>query len=211
MLTGAIEDVSEQLNINQGFLGLIVLPIAGNVTEHLTVRSGAAAAARRGAAAPQQVAHVCVPTCLACHCPSLAPAGPCLYRRCLRPARTKVDLSGSGFIDINQANLFFNPMQAVFVAAKNKMDLSIGIALGSSIQVCCACWAASCLAMPRCAERRAVGLNAARHAVGTPHPLSAAQLSSRVLPSLPSTGGAGHPAAHRHRQLAHGQGLHPGL
>lgn len=60
MLTGAIEDVSEQLNINQGFLGLIVLPIAGNVTEHLT---------------------------------------------------------------------------AVFVAAKNKMDLSIGIALGSSIQV----------------------------------------------------------------------------
>ncbi|KAI7838604.1 hypothetical protein COHA_007612 [Chlorella ohadii] len=60
MLTGAIQEVSNQLNINEGFLGLIVLPIAGNVTEHLT---------------------------------------------------------------------------AVFVAAKNKMDLSIGIALGSSIQV----------------------------------------------------------------------------
>jgi Ca2+:H+ antiporter len=60
MLTGAIEEVANQLNINEGFLGLIVLPIAGNVTEHLT---------------------------------------------------------------------------AVFVAAKNKMDLSIGIALGSSIQV----------------------------------------------------------------------------
>lgn len=77
MLTGAIEDVSEQLNINQGFLGLIVLPIAGNVTEHLTVRPGAAAAARRGAAAPQhvvvlqQAAHACVPVCLARRCPCL--------------------------------------------------------------------------------------------------------------------------------------------
>ncbi len=37
MLTGAIQEVSNQLNINEGFLGLIVLPIAGNVTEHLTV------------------------------------------------------------------------------------------------------------------------------------------------------------------------------
>lgn len=37
MLTGAIQEVANQLNINEGFLGLIVLPIAGNVTEHLTV------------------------------------------------------------------------------------------------------------------------------------------------------------------------------
>jgi len=59
-LTGAIEAVSESSGINQGFLGLIVLPIAGNACEHLT---------------------------------------------------------------------------AVFVAVKNKMDLAVSVALGSSIQI----------------------------------------------------------------------------
>ncbi|KAL4424647.1 hypothetical protein ABPG77_002265 [Micractinium sp. CCAP 211/92] len=59
-LTGAIQAVSASSGINEAFLGLIVLPIAGNVAEHVT---------------------------------------------------------------------------AVFVAAKNKMDLSIAVALGSSTQV----------------------------------------------------------------------------
>ncbi|PSC71917.1 calcium proton exchanger [Micractinium conductrix] len=59
-LTGAIEAVSESSGINQAFLGLIVLPIAGNAAEHIT---------------------------------------------------------------------------AVFVAVKDKMDLSIAVALGSSIQI----------------------------------------------------------------------------
>lgn len=59
-LTGAIEEVSEHWKINQAFLGLIVLPIAGNACEHIT---------------------------------------------------------------------------AVFVAVKDKMDLAIGVALGSSIQI----------------------------------------------------------------------------
>lgn len=36
LLTGAIEEVADTLNVNEAFLGLIVLPIAGNVTEHLT-------------------------------------------------------------------------------------------------------------------------------------------------------------------------------
>lgn len=35
-LTGSLEHVSEATHINQGFLGLIVLPIAGNAAEHLT-------------------------------------------------------------------------------------------------------------------------------------------------------------------------------
>lgn len=59
-LTGAIEAVSESSGINQAFLGLIILPIAGNACEHIT---------------------------------------------------------------------------AVFVAVKNKMDLAISVALGSSIQI----------------------------------------------------------------------------
>jgi Ca2+:H+ antiporter len=59
-LTGSIEEVSKGSGINQSFLGLIVLPIAGNACEHIT---------------------------------------------------------------------------AVFVAAKDKMDLAIGVALGSSIQI----------------------------------------------------------------------------
>lgn len=59
-LTGAIEEVSELWGINQAFLGLIVLPIAGNAAEHIT---------------------------------------------------------------------------AVFVAVKDKMDLAISVALGSSIQI----------------------------------------------------------------------------
>lgn len=59
-LTGAIEAVSKSSGLNQAFLGLIVLPIAGNACEHIT---------------------------------------------------------------------------AVFVAVKNKMDLAIGVALGSSIQI----------------------------------------------------------------------------
>lgn len=59
-LTGALESVSSTFHINQAFLGLIVLPIAGNAAEHIT---------------------------------------------------------------------------AVFVAVKNKMDLAISVALGSSIQI----------------------------------------------------------------------------
>lgn len=59
-LTGAIEAVSKLSGINQTFIGLIVLPIAGNAAEHIT---------------------------------------------------------------------------AVFVALKNKMDLAISVALGSSIQI----------------------------------------------------------------------------
>ena len=58
-LTGSIEEVSEGTGVNRAFLGLIVLPIAGNACEHIT---------------------------------------------------------------------------AVVVAAKDKMDLAIGVALGSSIQ-----------------------------------------------------------------------------
>ena len=59
-LTGALEDVAKQSGLGEEFLGLIVLPIAGNACEHIT---------------------------------------------------------------------------AVFVAVKDKMDLAIGVALGSSIQV----------------------------------------------------------------------------
>lgn len=59
-LTGALEEVSKSSGINEAFLGLIVLPIAGNAAEHIT---------------------------------------------------------------------------AVFVAVKNKMDLAISVALGSSIQI----------------------------------------------------------------------------
>ncbi|GBF90059.1 calcium proton exchanger protein [Raphidocelis subcapitata] len=59
-LTGSIEEVSHAWGLSQGFLGFIVLPIAGNACEHVT---------------------------------------------------------------------------AVFVAMKNKMDLSMGIAIGSSIQI----------------------------------------------------------------------------
>ena len=60
-LTGSIEEVSKGTGVNRAFLGLIVLPIAGNACEHIT---------------------------------------------------------------------------AVVVAAKDKMDLAIGVALGSSIQAC---------------------------------------------------------------------------
>lgn len=60
-LTGALEAVADKSGLGQAFLGLIVLPIAGNACEHIT---------------------------------------------------------------------------AVFVAVKDKMDLAIGVALGSSIQVC---------------------------------------------------------------------------
>jgi len=74
-LTGAIEEVSESTGVGRLFLGLIVLPIAGNAAEHIT---------------------------------------------------------------------------AVFVAAKDKMDLAIAVALGSSIQArwlggCgdCQCWASA--------------------------------------------------------------------
>jgi Ca2+:H+ antiporter len=59
-LTGSIEEVSHAWGLSQGFLGFIILPIAGNACEHVT---------------------------------------------------------------------------AVFVALKNKMDLSMGIAIGSSIQI----------------------------------------------------------------------------
>lgn len=59
LLTGAVEEVSKSSGLNERFLGLIVLPIAGNACEHIT---------------------------------------------------------------------------AIFVAVKNKMDLAIGVALGSSIQ-----------------------------------------------------------------------------
>ncbi len=45
-LTGAIEAVSESSGINQAFLGLIVLPIAGNAAEHITV--GGAGQGRAG-------------------------------------------------------------------------------------------------------------------------------------------------------------------
>jgi Ca2+:H+ antiporter len=59
-LTGALQEVSEMSGISQAFLGLIILPIAGNACEHIT---------------------------------------------------------------------------AIIVAMKNKMDLAIGVALGSSIQI----------------------------------------------------------------------------
>jgi Ca2+/Na+ antiporter len=35
-LTGSIEEVSKDYGISQSFLGLIVLPIAGNACEHIT-------------------------------------------------------------------------------------------------------------------------------------------------------------------------------
>jgi Ca2+:H+ antiporter len=59
-LTGSIEEVSRETNLGQTFIGMIVLPIAGNACEHIT---------------------------------------------------------------------------AVIVATKNKMDLSLGVAVGSSIQI----------------------------------------------------------------------------
>lgn len=40
LLCGSIQEVADQLDINQAFLGLIVLPIAGNVVEHLSVGGG---------------------------------------------------------------------------------------------------------------------------------------------------------------------------
>jgi Ca2+:H+ antiporter len=69
-LTGAIEAVSEKSGLNKTFLGLIILPIAGNAAEHIT---------------------------------------------------------------------------AVFVAMKNKMDLAIGVALGSSVQIAIFVFPAICL------------------------------------------------------------------
>jgi len=57
-----VEEVSKKSGLNERFLGLIILPIAGNACEHIT---------------------------------------------------------------------------AIFVAVKNKMDLAIGVALGSSIQIAC--------------------------------------------------------------------------
>lgn len=63
-MTGAIEDVSKSSGLNERFLGLIILPIAGNACEHIT---------------------------------------------------------------------------AIFVALKDKMDLALGVALGSSIQVLFVC------------------------------------------------------------------------
>ncbi len=59
-LTGSIEDVSKSTGLGDAFLGMIVLPIAGNACEHIT---------------------------------------------------------------------------AVIVAMKNKMDLALGVAMGSSLQV----------------------------------------------------------------------------
>jgi Ca2+/H+ antiporter len=44
-LTGAIEEVSRTSGINQAFLGLIVLPIAGNACEHITGARSASASA----------------------------------------------------------------------------------------------------------------------------------------------------------------------
>lgn len=35
-LTGALEDVADKSGLGQAFLGLIVLPIAGNACEHIT-------------------------------------------------------------------------------------------------------------------------------------------------------------------------------
>ena len=91
-LTGALEDVSKASGLNQSFLGLIVLPIAGNACEHIT---------------------------------------------------------------------------ACFVAMKNKMDLSIGVALGSSIQV----------RMGPGRSKPACGLTAC--AVAVPVSISSAQAQAR--------------------------------
>ena len=74
-LTGAIEEVSESTGVSRLFLGLIVLPIAGNAAEHIT---------------------------------------------------------------------------AVFVAAKDKMDLAIAVALGSSIQARCVLDSCEIIAMGSC-------------------------------------------------------------
>jgi calcium/proton exchanger cax len=80
-LTGALEQVAAKSGLSEAFLGLIVLPIAGNACEHIT---------------------------------------------------------------------------AVFVAVKDKMDLAIGVALGSSIQV-----------TPRCAALAvSVFLQGAIHELG---------------------------------------------
>ena len=50
-LTGSIEEVADTLNVSQGFIGMIVLPIAGNACEHITavVVRGPAAWAPAGA------------------------------------------------------------------------------------------------------------------------------------------------------------------
>jgi Ca2+:H+ antiporter len=45
-LTGSIEEVADTLNVSQGFIGMIVLPIAGNACEHITAVVVRGAAAR---------------------------------------------------------------------------------------------------------------------------------------------------------------------
>lgn len=74
------------------------------------------------------------------------------------------------------------------MAAKNKMDLSIGIALGSSIQVCmlrCACCAVHAWPL----QGRACEAGVSRPAAHIPNPLTQPC-------TLPCLGGAGQPAAH---------------
>lgn len=119
LLCGAIEEVADTLNINEAFLGLIVLPIAGNVTEHLTVRR---AVLHFSMDVPWHAVLCCAARCRSCSC---SPAGAC--RPGAGPQRSCARLS--------TRRPSVPRVQAVFVAVKNKMDLSIGIALGSSIQV----------------------------------------------------------------------------
>lgn len=75
-LTGAIEAVSESSGINQAFLGLIVLPIAGNAAEHITVsgvgHEWGACVVLEGSADGAQVGCKCLPRGLRrCTCGSV--------------------------------------------------------------------------------------------------------------------------------------------
>ena len=111
-LTGAIEEVSKTSGINEAFLGLIVLPIAGNAAEHIT-----------GEAAQGWVdCEVLLP-----RQHGAAPAG-----------RWPVARAAHAWLFIVSCTHHAHTprwLAAVFVAVKDKMDLAIGVALGSSIQI----------------------------------------------------------------------------
>lgn len=90
--------MSEKLSINPSFLGLIVLPIAGNACEHITGRLEMGC----------ELSCVSDRSCFFC----------CWLNSIHPPSFPLCTLDA-----------------AVFVAMKNKMDLAIGVAVGSSIQI----------------------------------------------------------------------------
>jgi Ca2+/Na+ antiporter len=121
ILTGSIEEVSKSSGLNKAFLGLIILPIAGNACEHITAGTGKASYR-------SHYLSVCRFGCpLSFFCSNLRrlPSGADLGLN----EREKVSVIDECLTQV--AGVPF----AVVVAAKDKMDLAIGVALGSSIQI----------------------------------------------------------------------------